>query len=260
MVSLPERSISEWQYRLMSPMGVYPSSDIHIDGAGLVVTESLVAVACPNAELGNENILRAAILCSSVAASDSLRFYSFPNRHQLLDPCVQSQLGEQLSFDVRQKQAAEYVEQGETVPEFDWYENAKGASLPPILDGTDYHLVDIELDVKCIQALYKALKTSNCPKLIGASKALIASNALSCHYQFRQEACGLLLDGLRLMQEVELFHSESAQLSTILAQLGDSAEDYLISRQQMSEEVGPIDFHRLFVQTCTQLRKFLSSH
>lgn len=260
MASLPEKQATEWRYRLMSPMGVYPNSDVHVDGASLVITNALVSLAFFQSEGTNETCLKAAVLCSSVEASDTLKFYSFPSYHQLLDPCLPSELGEALLFDVRQKQAAEYAEQGETVPEFDWYENAKGASLPPALGGTDYHRVDIALDMEVINALYHALKTEACPKLNGAAKAMMQSNALSCHNQFRREACGLLLDGLRLLQEVEGFHSDSAYLSTVLAQLGDDAEDYLISRQQMSEDIGPIDFHRLFVQSCTQLRKYLLSH
>ena len=241
-------------------MGVYPTADIHVQGASLVVTDSLIALAISEAGSVDESYLKAAILCSSVAASDALKFYSFPSYHQLLDPCLASELGKIISFDVRQKQAAEYAEQGETVPEFDWYENSKGASLPPILGGTEYHRVEIKLDSDCLKQLFQVLKGAQCSKLQGAVKALVESNALSCHNQFRQEACGLLLDGLRLLQEVEGFHSDSAHLSTVLAQLGDDAEDYLISRQQMSEEIGPIDCHRLFVQSCTQLRKYLLSH
>jgi len=260
MASLPEQQATEWRYRLMSPMGVYPKCDIHVEEVSLVVSDNFISIANSESGKGKEVLLKAAILCSSVAASNTFKFYAFPNYHHLLDPCLASQLTEYLELDILQKHAAEYAELGETVPEFDWYENAKGASLPPVLGGTDYIFVDQDVDAVSIQRLYQALSESHCVKLSGAIRALVQTNALSCHNQFRQEACGLLLDGLRLLEEVDGFQSESAQLSTVLAQLGDSAEDYLISRQQMSQDIGPIDFHRLFVQSCTQLRKYLLSH
>ena len=259
MASLPENSVTEWRYRLMSPMGVYPKCDIHVEEVSLVVSDNLISIASSESGKGEEILLKAAILCSSVAASDTFKFYAFPSYHHLLDPCLPSQLTEYLEFDILQKHAAEYAELGETVPEFDWYENAKGASLPPVLGGTDYIFTDHDVDAASIQQLYQAFSECPCVKLNGAVRSLVEANALSCHNQFRQEACGLLLDGLRLLQEVNGFHSDSAQLSTTLAQLGDSAEDYLISRQQMSQEIGPIDFHRLFVQSCTQIRKHLLS-
>lgn len=260
MANLPEKQATEWHYRLMSPMGVYPKCDIHVEGVSLVVSEKLISIACSESFRGEDVLLKAAILCSSLAASNTFKFYAFPSDHHLLDPCLPSQLSENIEFDILQKHAAEYTKLGETVPEFDWYENAKGASLPPVLGGTTYIIVDEEVDSATIDKLYKALNMRSCIKLSGAVRALVEANALSCHNQFRQEACGLLLDGLRLLQEVDGFHSDSAQLSTVLAQLGDSAEDYLISRQQMSQDIGPIDFHRLFVQSCTQLRKYLLSH
>lgn len=260
LASLPEKQATEWRYRLMSPMGVYPNSSVHVDGASLVITKGLVSLACLESENCIEIGLKISILCSSVEASDTFKFYSFPSYHQLLDPCLPSELADTLLFDVQQKQAGEYADQGETIPEFDWYENSKGASLPPILGGTEYHKVNLELDMDVIKSLYQSWKDTPCAKLRSAVRAIIGCNALSCHHQFRQEACGLLLDGLRLLQEVEEFHSDSAYLSTVLAQLGDNAEDYLISRQQMSEKTGPIDFHRLFVQSCTQLRKYLLGH
>ncbi|MBV35226.1 MAG: hypothetical protein CMP47_07175 [Rickettsiales bacterium] len=256
MASVREKLEAEWAYRLMSPIGVYPRSEIHADDISLVVTDSLVALAS-SGDGTNQELFYTAILTSSVAASEHLRLYPFPYQHQLLDSCSPQGLGKQLEFDVRQKLVAEFATEGETVPEFDWYENAKGASLPPILNGTGYHFADIEIDITCAQHIYQMLKSSACPKLAGASKALNQCNALSAHFQFREEASGLLFDCLRLMQEVDDFHAVSAQLSTVLTQLGDSAEDYLISRQQMSKNLSPIEFHRVFVQTCSQLRKHL---
>lgn len=256
MDEVKEVVVAEWEYRLMSPMGVYPKCEVHTEDASLVVADSVIAIACLG-QRAKQDFLNTAILCSSVATSEDLRLYPFPYNHQLLSSSPRADIGQQLSDDIRQKRSTDYAIEGETIPEFDWYENAKGASLPPILNGTPYHFVDTKIDSDVIHQLYQSLKTSICPKLVGASRALNQSNALSGHFQFRAEANGLLLDSLRLMQEVEGFQSERAQLSTLLAQLGDSAEDYLISRQQMSLKITPIEFHRLFVQTCSQLRKHL---
>lgn len=258
MASVREKLEAEWGYRLMSPIGIYPRTEIHADDASLVVTDSLVAFAS-SGDGTNEALFNAAVLCSSVTASEHLRLYPFPYQHLLLDSCNPQGLGKQLEFDVRQKLVADYAVEGETIPEFDWYENAKGASLPPILNGTDYHFADIEIDISGVQRIYHILKSSACAKLAGVCKALNQSSALSAHFQFKEEASGLLFDCLRLMQEVDSFHTDSAQLSSLLAQLGDNAEDYLISRQQMSKNLSPIGFHRLFVQTCSQFRKHLLS-
>jgi hypothetical protein len=248
-----------YQYRLMSPLGVYLPIDIDVDGATLYSHDNLVAVVVDGDIEYIELLLTAAILLSSPAISDNLRFYPFPYVHQLELESSQVVSFDTLAQDIRQKHSSAYTPAGATVPEFDWYENAKGASLPPVLGGAAYNWSNVEIDVSVVRELFNRLKQNACRRIRGALSSLVKSNQLSCHLQFQQQAAAELIDCIRLMQETEHFHVGSAQLGSILSQLGDSAEDYLISRHQMAERLGPKDFHRLFVQTCTQLRKFLMS-
>ena len=254
---------SQWgacyQYRLMSPLGLYPQTHIEVEGATLYSNKQLVAiVAAEDIEL-TELLLKVAILISSTEASGRLRFYTFPNIHQL--PLNDSPFAsfDDLIEDIQHKRSNGYASAGNTIPEFDWYDNAKGASLPPVLGGASYAWADVVIDNDQVSQLFGRLKSFANPRTISALSALAESNQLSCHFQFQQQAVALMLDCLRLMQQVDEFQVDSAQLGTVLSQLGDTAEDYLISRQQMAKEIGPKDFHRLFVQTCTQLRKFLLS-
>lgn len=248
-----------YHYRLMSPLGIYPRAEIKVDGATLFVDEQLVALATSEELAHTELLLKAAILLSSQQASDNLKFYAFPFTHQLDVEASSEVVLSSILDDVSQKKQQLYTPTGGTIPEFDWYENAKGASLPPVLGGASYNWFQAPLEQNVIRDLFNRLKQYQCPRLRGALAALLEANQLSCHFQFHPQASAALLDCLRMMQEVEHFHVDSAQLSTLLSQLGDSAVDYLISRRQMAQKIGPIDFHRLFVQSCTQLRKFLLS-
>lgn len=246
-------------YRLMSPLGVYPEFDIDVDGAALYSSDKLVVIAATENIERTELLLKAAILLSSPQASDNIRFYAFPYVHQLDSQHSSNPKLGSIVKDIEQKKSGLYTPVGATIPEFDWYENAKGASLPPVLGGASYNWIKLPVDVVMVRELFNRLKQQACSRTRTALAALIESNQLSCHFQFQQQAVASMLDCLRLMQEAESFQVDSAQLAGLLSQLGDSAEDYLISRQQMAQKVGPKDFHRLFVQSCTQLRKFLMS-
>ncbi|AOE50834.1 hypothetical protein [Kangiella sediminilitoris] len=254
--SYSQRQI-QYQYRLMSPMGVYPKSTISVDEATLFVDDDLVVLSSTDDLDGVEIYVKASILISNQQLSDNLRFYAFPYLHQLDSEIKSSVDMVTIKSDIQMKRKQHFRSKGGTVPEFDWYENAKGASLPPILGGAPYHWLQTDIDESIIRNLYNRLKQQRCSRLRAALTALVGSNQMSCHFQFHQQAVGLLLDALRLAQEVEGLHLDRAQIKTILSQLGDSADDYLISRQQMAQKVGPIDYHRLFVQTCTQFRKYL---
>lgn len=245
------------QYRLMSPLGTYPKSTISVDEATLYVDDDVVVLSTTDDMNDVEMLLKASILISSQQASDYIRFYTFPYLH-LIDAEPKSSVDfEVIKNDIQWKKEKHFRTKGDTVPEFDWYENARGASLPPILGGALYNWFQFEVEETTVRELFNRLRQQRCGRLLGALSALVNSNQISCHFQFHQQAVALLMDALRLAQEVDGLYLDSAQLKTLLLQLGDSADDYLISRQQMSQKIGPIDFHRLFVQTCTQFRKFL---
>ena len=247
-----------YHYRLMSPLGVYLPFDIKVDGAALVSNDSLVAFITDDIEQ-TEYLLEVALLISSAEASSNLRFYPLPYTHQLISAQPKQLSAQVLSTEIQRKVSEAYTIKGDIVPEFDWYENAKGASLPPVLGGVSYRWTNSHIDIAFVTELFNRLRMLPRHKIRGAVFSLLSSNQLSCHFQFQQQATAELLDALRLLQAVEGFTVGSAQLANVLAQLGDSAEDYVISRHQMSEKIGPKDFNRLFVQSCTQLRKFLMS-
>lgn len=245
------------QYRLMSPLGTYPRprGAISVDGAELLADNDLVVILASNDIDTTELFLKAAIILSSPQASDGLRLYGFSSKHSLNDGS--GNLLECVKADVQSKRHQLSTVEGNTIPEFDWYENAKGASLPPILGGAEYHWLEHPLELLVVRDLFNRLKQHQCSRLRGALTTLLSSNQMSCHYQFHHQSIGLLLDSLRLAQEIERFVVDSAELREVLSQLGDNAEDYLISRQQMALKIGPKDYHRLFIQSCTQFRKFL---
>ncbi|GAA4361347.1 hypothetical protein GCM10023151_14500 [Kangiella marina] len=242
-------------------MGVYPRQSIEVERAALWVKDSVISLYFDPEIPHLDVFLKMAILVSSHEASSSIKFYPFPYSHTLSESIVEETTEKSsvahIVSDIQEKHQSGYTCSGETIPEFDWYENAKGASLPPILGGATYNFVDIEIDAEMVAALVDTLTRNPCPKLVAAARALVTSNQISCHSQFKAEAVGQLLDCVSLLHEIEGLHLDSAQLSTLLGQLGDSTDDYIISRQQMADKVGPIDFHRLFVQTSSQLRKFL---
>lgn len=250
---------ARYQYRLMSPLGTYPNDSISVDGATLFVENDLV-VLCTTEDIdGVELFLKASMLLSDKAASDNLRFYAFPFLHQIEPDKTTDVDSTTIKQDISHKKALLFREKGNTVPEFDWYENSKGASLPPLLGGASYNWYRGQLNNEMVRDLFNHLKQHKCGRLKGALTALVQSNQISCHFQFHHQAVGLLLDALCFMQSIEGIHFDSAQLKTMQGQIGDTAEDYLISRQQLGSKVGPIDYHRIFVQTCTQLRKYLLS-
>ncbi|WP_223670202.1 hypothetical protein [Kangiella shandongensis] len=257
--SYSQRQIQH-QYRLMSPLGTYPKSTISVDEATLFVDDDVVVLSTTDDMDEVETLFKASILISSQQASDYIRFYAFPYLH-LIDTKqgASVDLGT-IKEEIQRKQEDLFCVKGDTVPEFDWYENARGASLPPILGGALYNWFQFDVEKNIVRELFNQLRQHRCGRLRSALAALVSSNQMSCHFQFHQQAVGLLLDALRLAQEVDNLRLDSAQLKTVLIQLGDSADDYLISRHQMSQKIGPIDFHRLFVQTCTQFRKFLLDH
>ena len=86
--------------------------------------------------------LQAAILLATNKQNGFIKLYSFPYKHQLIVEQKTELNHELVTQDITYKKNNAYRAPEETIPEFDMYENAKGASLPLLLGGTYYNAFD----------------------------------------------------------------------------------------------------------------------
>lgn len=201
-----EKALNQFEYRLCSSSGSYPSQSIYTESAGLHISDELVAISW----LANEPDAKSRLLVSLLLATNFkvgfLKLYPFPFIHQVSLPHNQLSIA-QLNQEVKAKLKADYVLPGEVLPEFVQYQNAKGASLPLILDGMPYHQVENLVCEPVFEQISQKLNGQELDELFPIAELLMTSAQLNCHFQFQKQAVHYLLMAIKLAYQLSWFKS-----------------------------------------------------
>lgn len=246
-----------YTYRIFSPLGAYPAQGLTSPLGQLIVEKDFIALAFKDNRQAYDLKFMLAMLLSVNDEKGFLKLYPFPYKH-FFESVSYQVLPQKLHYDIKQKLSDQYRQSGETIPEFDLYQNAKGASLPIILGGTLYSTFDGLIDTHQFNLLSDVLYQKNDGRFNLLCKALLMSNQNSCHFQFSQQAVLFLLDALMLFEDLMgKIKIESSRLQTLLAQLGDNKSDALIAKYQLAESMTPMEYHKAFDAVCHTLTKYL---
>lgn len=257
VVDVGQSAEQHYTYRIFSPLGAYPAESLSSPLGQLIVEKDLVALAFKNSGRAYDLKFMLAMLLSVNDDKGFLKLYPFPYKHIFESRSYQI-TGQQLQFDIKHKLSEHYRQSGETIPEFDLYQNAKGASLPIILGGTLYSTFTDLIDRHQFNLLSDVLYQSNNGLLNLICKSLLMSNQNSCHFQFSQQAVIFLLDALVLFEDlIGISKVDSSRLQTLLAQLGDNKPDAVIAKYQLAESITPMEYHKAFDALCHALTKYL---
>lgn len=253
----PLKEGQQFIYRIFSPLGAYPAHSLSSPLGQLIVEKDLVALAFKDNRQANDVKFMLAMLLSVDADKGFLKLYPFPYKHFFVSASYQI-TPQQLQSDIKQKLSDHYRQSGETIPEFDLYQNAKGASLPIILGGTLYSTFSDLIDQRQFNLISDVLHQTNNGQLNLVFKSLLLSNQNSCHFQFSQQAVLFLLDALILFEGfLGKAKIDSSRLQTLLAQLGDTRTDALIAKYQLAESITPLEYNKAFDALCHALTKYL---
>lgn len=179
-------------YRLCSASGTYPGDSFQTNHAAILVSQKLIVSVWDESVTNAESILNAALLLSASSKLGFLKLYGFPFIHQI-DTSFDEHLLVNIEKDIEEKIRNKTVVRGDVLPEFDCYQNAKGASLPLILSGMPYSKVENLINKDLFIEVSKLLEKSDNKHLLVATDLLVASSKLSCHFQFQSEANFYLL-------------------------------------------------------------------
>lgn len=246
-----------YTYRIFSPLGAYPAQGLTSPLGQLIAEKDFIALAFKDNRQAHDLKFMLAMLLSVNDDRGFLKLYPFPYKHFFESRSYQI-TPKQLQFDIKQKLSEQYRQSGETIPEFDLYQNAKGASLPIILGGTLYSTFDGLIDTHQFNLLSDVLYQKNDQRFNLLCKSLLMSNQNSCHFQFSQQAVLFLLDALMLFEDfMGIEKIDSSRLQTLLTQLGDNKTDALIAKYQLAESITPMEYHKTFDAICHALTKYL---
>ncbi|MBD3668209.1 MAG: hypothetical protein HUJ16_09630 [Kangiella sp.] len=244
-------------YRIFSPLGAYPAKSLSSPLGQLIVQKDFIALAFNDNRQSNDLKFMLAMLLSVNDEKGFLKLYPFPYKH-FFDTHSFQVTPENLHQDIQQKLSDQYRQSGETIPEFDLYQNAKGASLPMILGGTLYSTFEDLINTEQFHRLSDILYQKKDGRFNLLCKSLLMSNQNSCHFQFSQQAVLFLLDALMLCEDyLGRSRIDSSRLQNLLTQLGDDKTDALIGKYQMAESMTPMDYHKTFDALCHTLTRFL---
>lgn len=250
-------AVQHYTYRIFSPLGAYPAKSLSSPLGQLIVEKDFIALAFKDNRQSHDLKFMLAMLLSVNDDKGFLKLYPFPYKHFFVSASYQV-LPQKLHQDVKQKLSDHYRQSGETIPEFDLYQNAKGASLPIILGGTVYSTFDGLIDSHQFNLLSDILYQKKDGRFDLICKSLLLSNQNSCHFQFSQQAVLFLLDALILFEDfVGRSRVDSSRLQTLLTQLGDNKTDSLIAKYQLAESMTPLDYNKAFDALCHALTKSL---
>lgn len=245
-----------YEYRLFSPLGSYPAQSLESELGHFIVTTDFITLVYAQNQPQNATKLLATLLLTTNSKQGFLKLYPLPFVHQIQS--VDCPNREQIQLDILQKKQHHFKNAGDTIPEFEWYENAKGASLPRILGGMVYNTFDQLIDQECFTVVSQKLAKNSDKRLLMAFESLLTSNQLSCHIQFKSQASLYLLDGLSLL-ELALGKNifDQAIALQVLSQLGENKEESLLARHQLSQTLTPIEYNKLFEACCHSLKNYL---
>lgn len=167
--------------------------------AALCVNEKLIVTVWDGSIENSEQILNASLLLATNHKKGFLKLYALPFVHQLeLDGEVSfdEHLLSDIQSDILQKIETKFVADGGVLPEFDCYQNAKGASLPLILSGMPYSKTADLINQQEFIQISAALTAQINHDLVHLVDLLLSSARLSCHFQFQAEANHYLLQAI----------------------------------------------------------------
>lgn len=252
-----------YRYRLFSPLGIYPKQSLRSDLGYFCFDQDCIAVAVDELAPGDYELkLQAAILLALKEDNGFIKLYPFPYQHQLIVDDAGELDGAQLCADIKQKKSSQYRGLEETIPEFDLYENAKGASLPMILGGTLYNAVEKLVNKLEFIVLSEKLKEQKSEALNLCLSSLLASNQLSCHLQFQQQTNLNIINSLlfyaKFRQESSGKKIANPSLAEIILgyQSSNCSESY---KQQLAKDMSPKEYIKLYQALCNNLKKDLLS-
>ena len=254
---ISQSNVQHYTYRIFSPLGAYPAQSLSSPLGQLMVEKDFIALAFKDNRQAYDLKFMLAMLLSVNDDKGFLKLYPFPYKH-FYDSASYQISSQKLHQDIKQKLSDQYRQSGETIPEFDLYQNAKGASLPIILGGTLYSTFDELIDTHQFNLLSDILYQKKDGRFNLLCKSVLMSNQNSCHFQFSQQAVLFLLDALILLEDfMGNTKIDSSRLQTLLAQLGDNKSDALIAKYQLAESMTPLDYHKAFDALCHVLTRHL---
>ncbi len=232
------QKIRKLEYRICSSSGTYPEHSLITDDSALLVSQQLIISIWDMSKKNEEQILNAGLLLATDFKHGFLKLYGFPFTHTI-EVTNSDNLLQLVEADIQQKSINKIVLEGDVLPEFDCYQNAKGASLPLLFNGLPYSKSKGLIDVDAFEKITKGLRKSFSKDLIEITDLLVISSKLSCHFQFQAEACLYLLEAVRKYRELSWVRTQPI--------LKDWNEQLKIKDPfLLSKKVGPIEYIRIF--------------
>ncbi|MRX28178.1 hypothetical protein [Kangiella sp. HZ709] len=190
------------EYIVCSPLGSYPSESFTLSANGIYIKDEMICLAYPAHLPFQKEMLVTALLTANNFKQGFLKLYLLPFTHTL-DSFDAANISEQLVGDLKHKKSESFVANGDILPEFDQYENAKGASLPLALGGVPYHRINNLVCEENFSSVMEAIQSKDYPELFEIIELLQESSQLSCHLQFQVQASHYLLQAIILLNEID---------------------------------------------------------
>ncbi len=237
------------EYRICSPSGVYPDQSCVTNSAGLVVNEQLIAVFWDAAVPNIESQLMSTLLLATDFQKGFLKLYLFPFYHQVAVPIEQIS-SDYLASEIREKVNSQFKLPSDPLPEFDHYRNAKGASLPLLLDGMPYHKTEQLIDEELFLRLFSLLDDNSFTDLFKVIELLVSSSQLSCHFQFQHQANYYLLLAIECCEQLDWIKTHPL-IKEWKQKIAAS------SSLEVADNMSPIEFIKLYKIVITIIRNSL---
>lgn len=237
-----------FDYIICSPLGTYTRAELHSKQGAFLADDELVVFAfdCASPDAFRKTLIN--LTLASDMSVGLMKVYLMPFKHRIYDDISQLSL-EQIKRDIRDKSSSAYKLPSEVFPEFDQYQNAKGASLPLILGGTHYHFVDNALNVQRFEKLNSEIDEVYTKSLFAVCKIMQHAAQLSCHLQFQTQANHYLLLALLQMKSSRWYKPQPVFID-MLQRIDDADE------LQVAFDMTPIEHVRLY----TNLINCLQTH
>lgn len=239
-----------FKYSICSPSGTFPEKRLKCDFGGLYINDELVVLTWNDEYPNAQQKILTALLISNDFNFGFFKLYLLPFKHSLVVDKT-AELLNLIGNDIRLKVDTKYVLPNDIFPEFDHYQNSKGASLPVILNGIPYHKVNSLVNSDCfdllISELDKESKKRKNDDLLIISDYLLRSSKLSCHFQFQQEANHYLISALEFYKSLDWYEANEA-LCEWQVKLEQS------SCLELAKTINPIEYVQFYKLLLTRIK------
>lgn len=236
----------ELKYRLCSASGTYPAQSYYTKNAALLVNQKIIVTIWDSNNADSERVFNTALLLATNSKKGFLKLYGLPFTHEI-EANLDNELLGTVQESILSKVANKTVANGDILPEFDCYQNAKGASLPLILSGMPYSKAENLIDDELLQKISNALEQSSDDELLYLADLLITSGKLSCHFQFQTEANHYLLMAVEKVLNLDWLKSSPLMLDWQNRISKETAHEVAL-------KMSPIEYIKLFNSITTSLR------